>query len=70
MRHPPNSAEMATLWHGTVVDAAGFLARRAPDLSLPSLEAVIGQQAVSLAGLAAHWERIRPILLSEFGATG
>lgn len=70
MRDLPSAQELAGLPASMGVDARGYLAARAPELTVDNVVRALGRRAGALERLWDEWGRVRPVLLSDRHSLG
>jgi hypothetical protein len=70
MRDLPSADDLRVLPASIGVDARGFLAAHAPELSVDNIVRALGRRAGALEQLWDEWGQIRPILLSDRHSLG
>jgi hypothetical protein len=70
MRDLPGADALKELPRSISVDARGFLAARAPDLTVDHVVQALDRRAAQLEPLWNEWGQVRPILLSERRSLG
>lgn len=70
MRDLPSADDLRVLPASIGVDARGFLAAHAPELSVDNIVRALGRRAGALEQLWNEWGQVRPILLSDRHSLG
>lgn len=70
MRDLPNADDLLALPGSIGVDARGFLAAHAPELTVDNVVLALGRRAAQLEPLWNEWGQVRPMLLSDRHSLG